>query len=428
MCSFNSLVNCIILVCLPMIFAGPLDQASSITTTPGNDDSVSNENRYPCARNQTVLPCNCSEACRGPCPSRDDVHHHDHNRNVLVQGMICSCDLGARRSPMRDDYLFTPGVGMHKFHTRSVTWNAARKICNEEGGHLAVINSKAEARVLMGIFNRAGLVKGAVYPDEAYIGMHDIYKEGDWVTILGDTLAKTGFTEWSDKWGGQPDNGGGQQNCGTFLKEGTLDDVQCEAHFPFFCELPLVSFEPLAAVGIKGAVEMSTPNSFVNCIILAVGLSVIFESQVTLSGGVLDKWEQSGDHWYKLHSKARCWRDALKICRVEGGYLAVVNNQTEADELISRFHDHGQAIGAWCQDAVYVGIHDQFCEGEWITIFNEPIDDVFHDWSSKWGRQPDNFGGAQNCGTLYRDGKLNDVPCTINLPFFCEKDTEPESV
>ncbi|XP_076643571.1 uncharacterized protein LOC143353852 [Halictus rubicundus] len=242
MCSFNSLANCIVLVCLPMIFAGPLDQLSSITTVPSNDDSASTESRYPCARNQTVLPCNCSEACRGPCPSQDDVHHHDHNRNVLVQGMICSCDLGARRSPMRDDYLFTPGIGMHKFHTRSVSWNAARKICNEEGGHLAVINSKAEASVLMGIFNRAGLVKGAVYPDVAYIGMHDIYKEGDWVTILGDTLAKTGFTEWSDKWGGQPDNGGGQQNCGAFLKEGTLDDVQCDAHFPFFCELPLVSF------------------------------------------------------------------------------------------------------------------------------------------------------------------------------------------
>lgn len=85
-------------------------------------------------------------------------------------------------------------------------------------------------------------MKGAVYPDEAYLGMHDIYAEGDWVTILGDSLAKTGFTEWSDKWGGQPDNGGGQQNCGAFLKEGTLDDVQCGAHFPFFCELPLVSF------------------------------------------------------------------------------------------------------------------------------------------------------------------------------------------
>lgn len=48
---------------------------------------------------------------------------------------------------MRDDYLFSPGIGIHKFHTRAATWNAARKICNEEGGHLAIVNSKTEARV-----------------------------------------------------------------------------------------------------------------------------------------------------------------------------------------------------------------------------------------------------------------------------------------
>ena len=94
----------------------------------------------------------------------------------------------------------------------------------------------------MEIFNRSGPVKGASYEDVAFLGIHDLYKEGEWVTIKGDSLFKTGYTKWSDKWGGQPDNGGGKQNCGVFLKEGGLDDVSCEVPFAFFCEISNVQF------------------------------------------------------------------------------------------------------------------------------------------------------------------------------------------
>jgi len=72
------------------------------------------------------------------------------------------------------------------------------------------------------------------------LGIHDLYKEGEWVTLLGDSLARTGYTRWSDKWGGQPDNGGGKQHCGVLMKEGGMDDVACDVPFPFFCELPLM--------------------------------------------------------------------------------------------------------------------------------------------------------------------------------------------
>lgn len=170
---------------------------------------------------------------------------------------------------------------------------------------------------------------------------------------------------------------------------------------------------------------MSTPNYLVYRIILAVGLLAIFESPVTPATPPESTWWQHGQHWYKLYRKAECWNEARNICEHENGYLAVVNNQTEADALLSHFHAKGEAIGALCQDAVHVGIHDLFSEGDWVTLFNEPIAKVYNVWSSKWGRQPDNFGGAQNCGTLYRDGKLNDVPCSIKLPFFCERNDAP---
>ncbi|KAL6267745.1 hemolymph lipopolysaccharide-binding protein-like [Pogonomyrmex barbatus] len=163
-----------------------------------------------------------------------------YTQNVLLHGMVCSCNVALRGAPMRDDYRYTVGIGAHKLHTRAVMWNDARKICNEEGGYLAIINSIAEEHILLDIFNHSGPIKDAAYANEAFLGIHDLYAEGEWVTVLGDSLAKTGYTRWSDKWGGQPDNGGGKQHCGALMKEGGMDDVACEVPFPFFCELPLM--------------------------------------------------------------------------------------------------------------------------------------------------------------------------------------------
>ncbi|XP_076382476.1 uncharacterized protein LOC117225762 [Megalopta genalis] len=463
MSSFESVVNCIILVCLPVIFAVLLGDEQE-TTVSNTQDSTGVEQRAPFSKN--VSAYNCSAPCHASYPCHDELRCHRHCRNLLVQGMICSCDLDAHRPPLRDDYLITPGIGMHKFHSRSVTWNDARRTCYDEGGHLAIINSNAEAGVLTAIFNRASSsVKGAAYPDEAFLGIHDLYAEGNWVTILGDTLAKTGFSTWSERWGGQPDNGGGNQNCGAYLREGTLDDVHCEARYPFFCEIPLEKTEagsrtflmqckqlreqerrnetnergglltkraaafadsnrfhhPSPRQRAEGVTKMS--NSFVDRVILVIGMMVIFDPLSSRSAPAPNPYSLWNSRCYKLHTKIENWARARRACILEGAHLVVINNKEEADMLKGKFHEKDEAVGASCQDAVFVGIHDQFDERDWVTIFDEPIATVFNEWSDKWGVQPDNFGGHQNCGTLYRDGKLNDVPCTMKLPFFCEKES-----
>ncbi|XP_012286008.1 hemolymph lipopolysaccharide-binding protein [Orussus abietinus] len=158
---------------------------------------------------------------------------------VIIRGMTCFCNAGISPGPIRDDYQLSPGIGAHKLHTRPLAWNEARKMCDEEGGHLAVINSIAEAAVLREMLKKAGPIKGAAYGEVAYLGMHDLYKEGEWVTILGDSLPKAGYTKWSNKWNGQPDNSGGKQHCGVMLIDGDLDDVVCTVSFAYFCELPI---------------------------------------------------------------------------------------------------------------------------------------------------------------------------------------------
>ncbi|XP_011305761.1 hemolymph lipopolysaccharide-binding protein [Fopius arisanus] len=162
-------------------------------------------------------------------------------RNIVINGMACTCDLNTYHVRKRDDYHYTVGIGAHKFHLTGATFNKARKICIEEGGHLAVIDSIAEEQILMHLFNQADQMNNGSNKEQAFIGIHDLFAEDEWVTVLGDSLYKHGYSRWSHLWGGQPDNGGGVQHCGTILRMGGMDDVNCNLQFPFFCEIPNIS-------------------------------------------------------------------------------------------------------------------------------------------------------------------------------------------
>lgn len=88
-----------------------------------------------------------------------------------------------------------------------------------------------------------GRVKGGSHDDKVFIGIHDMFDEGEWVTVLDDSISTAGFTGWSDRWYGQPDNYGGQ-NCGTLLDDGDLDDEKCSKKLAFICKKPLENAQP----------------------------------------------------------------------------------------------------------------------------------------------------------------------------------------
>lgn len=108
--------------------------------------------------------------------------------------------------------------------------------CEEEGGYLAILNSVAEANAVSEIFKNAEPITGSPLPDIAHIGFHDLYREGQFITIHGQSLAKAGFTKFA---GGQPDNHHGNENCGSVYKNGGLNDIDCTNNLGFICELPI---------------------------------------------------------------------------------------------------------------------------------------------------------------------------------------------
>ena len=74
------------------------------------------------------------------------------------------------------------GVGYYKIHSELKTWHEALQICAQEGGHLAIINSEEESKVLQSMFAPVAAKLNVVW---IFIGFHDLYNEGQYLTVFG---------------------------------------------------------------------------------------------------------------------------------------------------------------------------------------------------------------------------------------------------
>lgn len=73
----------------------------------------------------------------------------------------------------------------------------------------------------------------AVSTNQTFIGIHDLFEEGEWLTIEGKTLDQAGYDEWHFKLNNPT---GSPQNCGTLTDNVDLNDVCCDHKYAFFCE------------------------------------------------------------------------------------------------------------------------------------------------------------------------------------------------
>lgn len=144
------LISCVALfgVCEHFVSAAPSPTEAQYDSTEQSNTSIGTNADASTRNTQQQQGCPCSDGtfARSDRLMQQDFGHL-YNRNMLVHGMMCMCNVPVRNSPMRDDYHYTVGIGSHKLHTRVATWNEARKACNEEGGHLAIINSMTEEHV-----------------------------------------------------------------------------------------------------------------------------------------------------------------------------------------------------------------------------------------------------------------------------------------
>ncbi|XP_046990637.1 hemolymph lipopolysaccharide-binding protein-like [Schistocerca americana] len=134
------------------------------------------------------------------------------------------------------DYKFFPNVGYYKLHTDKMNWENARRKCAKEGAHLAIVNSEAEENAIRKVMRAHSTGKFV-----AFIGFHDMFKEGEYLTVLGQPLISSGHVNWKK---GEPDNlklpdSPEGQDCGAIFNDGTISDVRCNIKRLFLCEQSL---------------------------------------------------------------------------------------------------------------------------------------------------------------------------------------------
>ncbi|XP_021932675.1 hemolymph lipopolysaccharide-binding protein-like isoform X2 [Zootermopsis nevadensis] len=133
-----------------------------------------------------------------------------------------------RRRTVPPGYKRLSNSNYFKEYPEATKWIEARDICEREGAHLAIINSEAEGKFVSSLWTNKLFLW-------AFIGTHDLYEEGNFVTIHNQTLQEAGYNRWSP---GEP-NGGSTENCGVIFQNGLLGNYFCSLPLPFFCE-----FEP----------------------------------------------------------------------------------------------------------------------------------------------------------------------------------------
>lgn len=75
----------------------------------------------------------------------------------------------------------------YKFHATPRKFARALFVCSAEGGHLVIINSDEESKVITQIFARypAATMIGNFPKDFAFVGFHNWGESADWTTIHG---------------------------------------------------------------------------------------------------------------------------------------------------------------------------------------------------------------------------------------------------
>ncbi|CAG5031466.1 unnamed protein product [Parnassius apollo] len=154
-----------------------------------------------------------------------------------------------------------------------------------------------------------------------------------------------GFPLWKipHTWAlGEPDNIKDEESCIAMLPLGNVADVNCHERLPYFC--------------------------------YKKHTKIVFNNRC----GTTDKeyvFDSRTGSCYKFHTVPRTWSRAYMTCAAEGGYLAIINSEVEAQVIKEIFAEHpsDSLQGNFWKDAALVGFHDWKEHGEWLTIHGETL-------------------------------------------------------
>ncbi|KAJ9584075.1 hypothetical protein L9F63_021581 [Diploptera punctata] len=106
------------------------------------------------------------------------------------------------------------------------TWFDASQYCASQDSHLAILNSRNEFEAIQKLIPGVGFY---------FIGFHDLFSEGNFITVNCQTIKQAGYDNWLK---GKPSGtyNGKKEDCGTMNENGLLNDEYCFNKRQFVCE------------------------------------------------------------------------------------------------------------------------------------------------------------------------------------------------
>ncbi|CAH0398103.1 unnamed protein product [Chilo suppressalis] len=282
----------------------------------------------------------------------------------------------------RFDYVYHQKAGgWLKYHEVPADFLTAFQKCRAEGAVLAspLTDGILEAMVEL---QKANSESCAILT-----GVHSTFSKGDYYSIDGVPLLRMSVS-WAPD---EPDNHENSEDCTIMLHSGKMVDVRCNDLYPYIC------FRKESC------------------------------DKVTSTCGTVDKdytLDVRTGSCYKFHLVARTWRQASMTCNAEGGHLAIINSETEAQVIRDIFAKvPRKSILSPYNFVASIGFSDWGERGVWYTVHGQTLQEA--GYSSFLKGEPNNstlYDGGSFCGGVSDDGLLHDLWCNgINFAFICEK-------
>ena len=258
------------------------------------------------------------------------------------------------------------------FQNDGVDWKSARAKCLSWGGDLVGVGSAAESDFLETKF------------DNVWSGATDAVTECDFHWVNGEP--------WEPRWRpNEPNDSGGNEDCGVFFNSGDMDDRSCDEHHDALCE--------------------RAPGGFCGDNIVQPGEEcddAITSSAFTCSGCVItcpsgQIKDPATHHCYELVTAlAATWSDAQTACVAKGAYLAAINSSLENGLLLA-------SVGA----PLWIGGSRG---GSFRWINTDPF--CYLNWSGNVPSQ----GQKLDCVVMQSNGTWTNEVCDTKKGYVCEHD------
>uniref|UniRef100_A0A4W5JI07 C-type lectin domain-containing protein n=1 Tax=Hucho hucho TaxID=62062 RepID=A0A4W5JI07_9TELE len=131
------------------------------------------------------------------------------------------------------------------------------------------------------------------------------------------------------------------------------------------------------------------------------------------------EWRRFKSSLYYLSTEKKSWTESRQDCLGRGAHLVIINSKEEQEFI------HGWSE---CLD-IYLGFHDTNTEGVWEWINDGALGQSSAPGTTYWrDGEPNDANQGEDCAQLSKQvsdplKSWNDIPCTTNIHWMCEKTT-----